>query len=536
MSVVLVSTSRLESQTWDEGIHISAGLSYWKTGDYRLNPEHPVLPKLLCAAPLLFTDVKLPLTDESWKNSDQVLFARKFLYENRLPPPAILLLSRSVSIAVALGLGAALAYWTRARFGASPALLALTLYVADPNMLAHGRYVTTDIWVAAFSFLACILWCEALLRRTYFWYAAAGIALGLALGSKFSALYLLPVFFLVGALRRPSWKGTLLCFSVSAFVLALPYAPEVRSSVVSALTGTPIQEPVLSIPLAATTDNGTVLGKWLHQLGAALHLPSFSYLAGLASVASHVKGGHWAYLLGEASQEGWWYYFPVAFAVKTPLATLLLSALALVVALWKRPKVRPEMVAMLVPFLLWWGVAVTSRLNIGLRHILPVYPFLFVMIAVAAVRYLPSLVWGSALLVLIVESASIYPHYLAFFNAAAGGPEKGPEYLLDSNIDWGQDMYKLKAWMERNTPPGTQVCSAYFGQAFPSLAGLNEAYLPRYNEPEMQKEMNCIAAASVTLLYSGYSKADDLRHLRRLEPLAKIGYSIYLYDFRKPKP
>jgi len=145
MGVVLVTTSRKESQTWDEAVHLMAGYLYWKTGDFEVNWEHPPLGKLLAAAPLLVLNPRLPLEHEAWWARDFFGLARIFLYKNRVPPDTLLFTGRLPTIALTLVLGALLAVWTRRRFGAGPALLALFLYSLDPNLIAHGRYVTTDL-------------------------------------------------------------------------------------------------------------------------------------------------------------------------------------------------------------------------------------------------------------------------------------------------------------------------------------------------------------------------------------------------------
>jgi hypothetical protein len=139
-----------------------------------------------------------------------------------------------------------------------------------------------------------------------------------------------------------------------------------------------------------------------------------------------------------------------------------------------------------------------------------------------------------ALVGLAVESLAIYPHYLAFFNAAVGGPKAGPRYLLDSNIDWGQDLKKLKAYMVAHDIP--RVCMLYFGNALFYYYGVDTDPLPLTAELEQRRNLNCVAAASVTPLYGLHSTPEAHRWLREMEPLARIGYSIYLYDLRQPRP
>ena len=183
-----------ESQTYDEAVHLAAGYSYLTTGDYRLNPEHPPLSKMLAAIPLLFLKPHLPVEDASWSNGDTLYFGAIFLYLNRVPAETLLLAARWVTILFTVSFGLVLALWTRRRFGAAIALLALFLYALDPNIIAHGRYVTSDLMVTCSLFLAVIAWAAFLSSRRLRDLAVAGFALGLAAVVKFSGLALFPIF------------------------------------------------------------------------------------------------------------------------------------------------------------------------------------------------------------------------------------------------------------------------------------------------------------------------------------------------------
>ncbi|HLJ44753.1 MAG TPA: glycosyltransferase family 39 protein [Bryobacteraceae bacterium] len=483
MSIVQVLSIRQEAQTWDEGTHLAAGLSYWKTGDYRMNPEHPPLAKLLCAVPLLFMDVTLPFQFPAWQERNEVDFGAYFLYTNRLPADAILFPARCVTILLTLALGISIAVWTRWRFGAAAALFAVALVAFDPNLIAHGRYVTTDLAVTLFSFLACIAWEWALRRKTAGGFVIVGVLLGLALGSKFSALFLIPVFVILGFARRPGRKGALLTAGIAVAVVVGLYGPG----------------------------------------GPGL------YWQGLSQVFAHNKEGHTAYLLGQISQKGWWYYFPVAFLVKTPTAVLLLCLAALFYAR-RVVTARFEYAVMAVPLVVYSALAFGASLDIGFRHLLPVLPFLYVQLGVVAAR-MPRWLSGVLVLLLLAESLSVYPHYLAFFNRVSGGPANGPTYLLDSNIDWGQDTKKLKAWLDARDVH--RICDVYFGEAFPGHYGIETTPLPGNDEVEARNSLDCVAAASVTPLYGLYVENDRYSWLRQLRPVAKVGYSIYVYDLRK---
>src|SRR5713101_6905623 len=166
MAAVQVITALEENQTFDEAVHMLAGYSYLETGDFRLNPEHPPLGKILNALPLLlFLKPELPTKDPRWPDGDLYDLGEAFLYRNRIPADRMLFASRLVTIALTLLLGAAIAVWTRRHFGAGPAVLATFLFCTDPNFIAHGRYVTTDLIAALFIFLSCVTWGRFLRTR-----------------------------------------------------------------------------------------------------------------------------------------------------------------------------------------------------------------------------------------------------------------------------------------------------------------------------------------------------------------------------------
>ncbi len=538
MMFVQVASIRQETQTWDEGFDLAAGYSYWKTGDFRINREHPPLGKFINAIPLLFLNPTLPLDHPSWKKADNADFGSRFLYYNRVPADTLLFWARLMTILVTLGLGLSLAWWARRRFGAGVALFALLLFVLDPNLTAHGRYVTSDMFVTAFSFLACITWGEYLMTNRRRDLALAGITFGLAMVSKFSALFLVPVFGLLYMVRwlhgragfdpKRLLRDAVAVAVLAALVVVVVYAPEAGLLIPG--KGNPPRPSLYS-----QVDQRTLYGKAAGWIGGRLGLRAHSFPVALGMVFAHNDMGHQAYLLGKQSQMGWWYFFPVTFAVKTPTGVLL--ALALFVALlpWIRPKPIPfEWYILIVPAVVYFGFSVSSHINIGIRHLLPIYPFLYILIAagLAGCKWrgrTPALALIG--LLVAVESLSIYPHYLAFFNWPSGGPGNGPKYLVDSNIDWGQDVKKLKRYMVANHIPQVWVC--YFGRAELWYYGLDAPSLPPQGKLGDPAKFDGVVAMSVTPLEGVYVPAADYAWLRKLEPTAKIGYSIYVYDLRK---
>jgi len=592
MGTLEVLTALGETQVWDEGVHISAGYAYLTRGDYRWNPEHPPLAKWMSALPLLALRPELPVNGEAWRKLDEVGMGSQFLYQNRLPADSILFAARSITILLTLLFGLAFAWWMRRRFGPAAALLALCLYCFDPNLIAHGRYVTTDVPVAVFYFLACALWTDFLLSGQYRDLAAAALAFAVAMVAKFSAILLIPTFAILYGVRwwqspqdfplRRLVRSAAAVFGATFLVVNIVYWPET----LRILTG--------NWPLT-TAGSGAGLGSAPPAAALLARLSSHAFFRGLFAIIAHNAAGHESYLLGMRSNGGWWYYFPVVFAVKSTMAALIAAAflaasvswllclrpaLALIPPLkaWRSvgPVTRPVRtgqarsklqlpanftasslchleraqeacptqqaravpfvwIGLLLPPALYFAISTTSAINLGVRHLLPVYPFLYAAAVALLAKLSGKRVFRYAMVGLaalqIAECASIYPDYLAFFNALSGGPGNGPRYLVDSNIDWGQDVKKLASWLKAR---GTnRVWIGYFGKAEMRYYGLDFRNPPEALEQEKWNEIDGFVAASVTLLNGVYLPLARLAPLRLREPIAKVGYSIYVYDFRK---
>jgi hypothetical protein len=275
------------------------------------------------------------------------------------------------------------------------------------------------------------------------------------------------------------------------------------------------------------------------------HVEGHTFVIGLNQVVGHNEGGHASYLMGVRSDKGWWYYFPVVFAVKSTIAAWIATLVLLGVGLWRAirgPRTIPFIAfGLALPPLLYFGFSMTSGINLGMRHILPIYPFLYVGVAAVLAgigRSLPARRRAvGAMIALgalqIAECAWIAPDYLAFFNALAGGPGRGPEYLVDSNIDWGQDVKKLVHWLDQHHTRRARVY--YFGNAQLRYYGINEAGYPEPLDQKGWDEIDDYCVANVTPLNGVYAPLAALAPLRMREPIAKVGWSMYVYDLRKRK-
>lgn len=540
MAVLMARSAFVENQTFDEGVHLVAGYACLTKAACDLNWEHPPLGKLLSAAAVFPWRPRLTGDTQSWRNADLYALGGDFLYRNTVRAETMLLAGRSATMMLALLLGAAIAAWGRRHLGAAPALFALFLFTTDPGFLAHGHYITTDVIAALLFFLSVAAWARFLTTRRWRDLVLAGAVLGLAQASKYSMLILfvvLPLLYLVQRWRQRqgySWRHLAVSMAVAgsiALVMLLAVYHRYNRLVAASDRGYPVRDVVYR-------DNP--VGGALYWLSERLPVPSHAYLLGLDLVAESNKGRA-TYLLGEVRETGTWRYFPVVFAVKTPTAVLLLLAGVLVAGLWRlRVLDRLRQVpfhwfVLTLPPAIYFLASMTSRLNIGHRHLLPAYPFLFLLVAAAFTRRRWWVVLVVAATLQVYEHARIYPHYLAFFNTVSGGPERGPDYLLDSNIDWGQDLGNLRTWIDAHDYES--VCLQYFGEADRAYYGFSGREPPTSAEvAEWGAYPDCLVASSVTTLRGLYISEDWLSWLRPLEPTAKIGYSIYVYDLEGMSP
>lgn len=581
MFVLQTTSARQESQTVDEGAHLAAGYSYWKTGDFRMNPEHPPLVKLLASVPLLFLPIHLPTDHPSWEQPDEWAFARALIYDNTVDADTILFFGRLPVMILAIVLGVFLAFWARHLWGVAGGLLALLLYAFDPTVLAHSRYITTDIGVTLFFFATIYFFGRFLDRSTIGRWWPVALFFALAQLAKFSAVILwviLPVLWLLRRVvsdHRPDlghrralafFLSLLVVTNLSAFVmygfelrapLSDPQFAEIYRDQTIWNPSVAEKQPPLARFVLGLTNPDTAAGSLLRTGFATVPLPAYSFFRGLSSVVWHNYWGHSSYLLGDFRSTGWWYYFPVAFFVKTPAVTLVLlmiTILYLVRLFWQRMTVyrrRPELsrwhnlllsyrsadftyTLLLVPPLLYFFISCTSKINLGVRHLLPIYPFLFLLIGSLVTVRLKRSQWAwrtllAAFVLLFLASAAItYPYYLSSFSEIVGGPNNGARYLTDSNLDWGQELKRLGTFVERNHIPFVYI--TYFGQAPMDYYLKDFRYLPTSDEPEKIAALDGWAAISATALFNEGGSYD---WLRELHPTTKIGYAIFVYDLRK---
>ncbi|HYV85656.1 MAG TPA: glycosyltransferase family 39 protein [Patescibacteria group bacterium] len=529
------------SQTSDEAAHLSAGYSYLKTADFRLNPEHPPLIKELAALPLLPLHLDFPW-GPLWEQAEEWNIGRLFVHENRVPNDTILFLARMPVLALSVLLGWCLFLWGRRLFGAAGALLALALYVLDPNVVAHSGLVTTDLGITLFIFLSVVAfqrWIDAPSPRALLLF---GLAVGGAFASKYTALWLPPILAAIG--------GALL-------LRGDPLPPSVFArSAPPVTTPPPPLRRRLAVLLAAAAVVLAIAFAVLALVYGVVGLPAF--VTGLQRTLHHSAIGHRAYLGGQVSETGWWYYFLLAWLLKTPPGTLILVAAAVAaMAAGRRLRTRDEII-LNAPIVVVLIVTCFWKVNIGLRHLLPIYPFLYVgagrLLMPAGIqagigagtpaatsalkdRARKALV-AVALSWTAFEAAAIAPYDLAYFNLFAGGPANGHKWLLDSNLDWGQSAKALRRYVAAQGLPMIYV--AYNGNSDPWYYGVRYQYVPGSGNLKNAKERPArvpdgvtreLLAVNVMVLHSlHFSDRTLYDWLLARRPIAMPGYSYVVFD------
>jgi hypothetical protein len=541
--------AREDALSADEPIHILSGYFEVSSRSAVVNIEHPPLMKALSGLAL----ATLPLAPPPARVPMGNLFlgyGPRFFYANTVPADRIIATARAPFLGVLFALLALTFGVAFRRYGPVPALFALGLLAFDPNLLAHAGVVHTDL-AAALAFLASAMAWERARRRPGWASAAlAAVILGLALATKFSTIYLLPILALQtlladrgpdSARRLGKSLGLLAAVAAGALLTVLAvYAPvtegmnrDDQKEVIREKVGLQGRAPDLAGKIAAVAD---------------VSAPLAHYLGGLASVVrQNAVGGGVTFLDGRISTDGFPQYFFVAYAVKSTLAFLAVTLAIFAALAVRRRGLGEEARLFLVPVAVLFLASIGTTYNIGIRHLLPVYPFLALAGAGLFARAwerrreggrarFAAAVWLALPALSAVETARIHPFELSYFNPLAGGPVAGARILSDSNVDWGLDLRRLAAELKKRGVADPTV--AYFG-------GDNVSYrlgVPDFSAvPAVRSRFVAIsafllAAGPEFYAYHGLTPlAEALRGLQREiaaagRPVGRVGYSIYLFE------
>lgn len=504
-----------DTATFDERAHVPAAYSYVRYGDMRLNPEHPPLLKDLAGLPLLFLDLKFPVESDLWTNGitkewqfgtamwSTWHIGSEFLYHSGNSAESILFWSRLPMVLLMVLLGIFVYRFTKEIAGPAAGLFAALIYAFDPNILAHDHYMTTDLGIAAFIFIAMYYFVRFLKNSSWKNLVFASIALGLAQLAKFSAILLFPLFGLL-----------IFLFSITKQV------PEEHSSAPiqfrCKLFGKLLWQYIVMVGLTFLIIYiGYVINTWnmpaektmLHAnlvyagdapakvfardlINATVSIPGLApfahYILGVAMVFSRVGGGNSFYFMGQLPEHALKSYFPMVFLMKETLPFLFLLFLAIVfdiargtrtikrntISLWtlfaRSFQSNIAQYSMLSFVALYTFLSIFGNLNIGLRHIFPILPFLYSLTAIGIflfidrnrhthpfscinipTRYLSLSLLGILSIWIILIPFFSYPNYLPYFNEVVGGSKNGHHYAVDSNYDWGQNLKRTKLWVDK---------------------------------------------------------------------------------------
>jgi hypothetical protein len=549
---LLASISR-KSITNDEVVHIPAGYYHLVAGQFQLNNEHPPLVKMWAALPLLFIQpnetTPLPgevtgnFSEETWKYLDQ------FWPNNREHFAAISFWTRTMMVLITLALGVLIFFYARALFGPRAAVLAVALYTLEPTVLGHGRLVHTDL-PAAFVFLLFFFVLRYYLAnrtaRRALWLGLAG---GLALVVKFSMIVLLPV--LAG-------------LALAAFIFA-PRLQLKRKQVVIHLTLVACALLFVvnaayyfrSQPLEAAdvrwvqTMSAASANRWLTFFQAGSKIVPTYFLFGQYNVMLHNRDGHPTSLLGQYDRNGWWYYFPVAFALKTSLPFLMLAVAALAAALLALVKRDWRFLWLLGPLAIYTALSMSSRINIGVRHFLPAYPFLFIAAGALLDRLLRVRVAHHLLVAVVVvmfgwlssEMLRAFPDYIPYMNQLASGHPRW-WYLSDSNVEWGDDAGALADYLHargetdvRGALSGgwatLELYGIHYHEIFPKPGRVTpDTRYVAIGASFLNGSTIAVPADAEGKLVSDEERVNYLAEYRTRTPEATFGHSIFLYRVR----
>ncbi len=551
LSIELIIPARRQSASFDEGCHTFAGYSSWVRGDFGLNPEHPPLVKLLAALPLLRDHVAYPNLPPVFFKYACFMGAGQFLYSNH---NAESMLFRARMAAATLTIAAALIVFAAAyeMFGPMVGLLALVLFVFEPNLIAHGSFVTTDMGASLFLFAAVFAFYRYVKKPSALRLLFTGVVAGLALAAKHSGILWVPIFCLLALVEiARNDRFSELCaggrvkrflrMAGALFVVGLISVGVLWSFYHFHFPAKPHGE-AMTPPLTGYAAD--IQHPWEKSviLGCARrHLLPEAYLYGMTDILVFPQKFMRSYLFGKTYRHAQWVYFPAAFVIKSTLGFLLLLLLLPVAIALRRTDRWREILFLAIPAAVYFLAAMRSGLNIGVRHILPVYPFLIVLAAFAAWSLAQhGRVWRYAMALLLlfhcVSSARSFPNPLPYSNEVWGGPANTHKYLSDSNVDWAQQLKSTKKFLDERgikdcwfdySGRGIVVNPGYYGI---SCHPLQHAVGPSVGEmPSHISGTVLISATELSGALWGPPELNPYAQFQRLQPEASIDGGILVF-------
>ncbi|MEO6992074.1 MAG: glycosyltransferase family 39 protein [Lacunisphaera sp.] len=531
-----------KSTTADEIAHLTGGYAFNHWGDYRLQPENGNLPQRWETLPLILRGVHYPPLTEGWAKSDVWLMGYRFFYQSGNDLAKMLASARFMNSLFGAATALLVFFWSRKLWGVTGGLISLGFCAMGPTMLAHSALATSDMCMAFFLLASVSAFWWHLHETRISALLLSAIVFGLACVAKFTAV-LLPILAAILILVRlcenePVHFGRT-TFSTFPRKLAILTASLAVHAVVGLFIiwlffGFRFSAFNPSLPPGEFTFPWALMlsfGGWkaeIIELCRKWHLLPEGFLYGLAFVLKHAEA-RGAFLDGDYSIYGWVSFFPKAFLYKTPLSLLGALTLGIAFLVTKAGKMARErliqwgfrVAPLMALFGLYWAISLASHLNIGQRHLLPIYPVLYI--------FCGSLGWamhttfeksrtGGTLVALLITGllawqtnvmTKIYPDYLAYFSPIVGGPSEGYKHLVDSSLDWGQDLPGLKKWLDVHRHDHEPTYLSYFGTGEPDYYGIKAIrvlMLPNFDrlQPAWYSFEPGIYAISATMLQHVY--------------------------------
>jgi 4-amino-4-deoxy-L-arabinose transferase-like glycosyltransferase len=541
-----------ESISWDEGDHLFSGYLSWKHGDLGMNPEHPPFIKYVAALPLLHMDLRVPELQNRQFKLETFLDASHFMAWNY--DRGILFRARMAVSIFALLLGLLIFCAAYEMFGVAAGFIALILFAFDPNFLAHGALVTTDTGVSCLIFASIYAFYRYVKSPSILRLLIAGLATGLAFASKHTGVLLVPmlaVLVVCEMLRRQPESAATESRSRLTLRLAMAFAATLAIAwvVLWATYGFRYAARPVGLVMHPSLEAyfHQVLKPWqITILGtlARFHILPESYLYGMADI-QFADDIYTSYFFGKTYLHGTRLYFPAVLAIKSTLPFLLLLATTAILMVARKFRCWREILFLTVPPAIYLAVAIGSQMNIGVRHILPMYAFLFVLVAGAAAALIRiDRRWLYAILLLLcwqaISSLRVFPAYMAYANELWGGPANTHKYLSDSNVDWGQQLIATRRYLNQHhitncwivyfpegaVDPGPYNLPCHFLPTSDTLWWLN---LP-LDTPSSINGSFLISDSDLAGFEFGPAPLNPYEQFKHLKPDAVIQHGIYVYN------
>lgn len=554
-------SARDKSPTFDEPAHIYAGYSYWTRSDFGMNPEHPPLVKLIAALPLLPLQLKVPPVPDAFFRIAPYFGGYELLFAN--DAGKLLGRARTAAGVFAFLLAALVFACGTEMFGIEAGLLSLAILVFEPNILGNGPLVATDIGVTCCLFAAIYAFYRYVKRPSAARLVLSGVAAGLALSTKHSGLLVFPMLILLAAVevfadhktkvqargadggasnRSPMplmrMAGALAAIALMAWLILWScYGFRFRARPSGLSLNPPTAEYLRNVhePFERSAIAG--LARW--------HVLPEAYLFGLADIMIQTQQGRSAFLFGKLYPRGRWFYFPAALLIKCTIGFLCLLLLVPFTGILRRQDTSREILFLSIPATFYFALSLASRLDVGIRHILPIFPLLIILAAAGASSLMKQgRAWAvvvTALLVLhAASSLRVFPAYLAYSNEIWGGPAETYKVLADSNLGWGSGLEATERFIQKR---GIKDCwLAYAGTGDPEYYMIPCRPLPTFTSrlfgygsqpvpPEISGPV-FVSASLLSGIWSGPGSQNPYEQFNQARPVAVLRGEILVYEGR----